>query len=877
MTPDARSDSSALRILGAMVILVLVVAGFVVWRMLDRGTPPRGAGPTAERNVDKPARPDREIDNGREPRATNDRRPPAPPLTPDVEILTRSEVTRVLLRVVDEDLEPLAGASVRLVVAPDDDVPERVPLEPPLPDLDETDWDAGEAFTTDAEGAVLLPAFDRRARVIATHRDGDVERLGRRELTPRDLGRQVTLTLRPTRSLVIRTFDSGGRSIGGVPVGLYYREHGMGAGSRHTLWLGTTRESDGTVEIPNAQDYAWVNGIAPGPPVELLVAVAFPVQYAIEHALDPTALPEDPIDLYIPETGSMKIHLVAPTGVPFREPAGVWLGARLHYSSGPFTVEIFTDEGEVTLPFVETGISFDCEVETRARDYLTVNTHVEGPQQPGEFVETVVQLDLAPTLVASLITPDGATLAGRPVEVRLRHRRMTRPRSERSRTKTDAVGAIAVPLPIEGRDGPDAIANELRRIEAVHIGVPFTAGGPTRQFEYEALVPYDFGASLETRVPGVPFDLGRVTLDPLPALVSGRVVDGSGNPVEGAVVRAIPGQDLETTTDGDGLFEIFGNLDRPKFEVRAYLSGYRQVGATLRVEKGTEGVELVLAPATSLEGRVLLPAGAPLSLTVALDSPRRKQTARVVRDGYFQMNLPEGPATLTFRILGEEAPCAVVGPIAIELGRVNDIGTIDLRDRIRHFVVRVLDTAGAPLPDAFVTVGTGSRTPCDSVGRATIATGLDLVDLEVSALGYRSVALTTEPVDREVVLDEGVRLEIRIAADSALPDPSHDLACTLNPVDGRRSTTREVDPARTNGIARAYLVPPGSYRVTWVVTRLAESGNGPMRFLSQPIGDPLVVDAPDSAGPHIVTLRFTEDEVAAAVEALDRELANPPR
>lgn len=877
MTPDARSDSTALRTLGAMAILVLVVAGFVVWRMLDRGAASHDSAPETEQAQDRTAARERlsTEDRSNPRRATTTRSPE--PLTPEVQVLTRAEITRVVLRVVDEDYRPLSGAQVRFVVAPDEQVPERVPLEPLLPKLEDTDWDAGESFTTDREGAVLLPAFDRRARVLATHTDGAIERLGRREIAGRDFGRQITLVLRPSRSLVIRTFDSAGRSIGNVPVGLFYRERGMGPGSRNPLWVGTTRASDGVVEIPDAQDYAWVNGVAPGAPAELLVAAAFPVQYAIEHSLDPTDLPTAPVDLYIPETGSMKIHLVAPTGAPLREPTGVWLGSRLPYSSGPFTVEFATEAGEVFLPFVEVGITFDCEVETRSRDYATANVHLEGPTRAGETVEAVVQLDLAPTLVASLLTTSGDSLAGRAVEVRLRRNGNQQPRHERSRAPIDASGVIAVPLPVEGRDGQEAIERELRRARAVHIGVPFTDASGTSPFEYEAVVEFDFAGALDALAPGAPFDLGRVTLDRLPSLVAGRVLDRSGAPVKGAVVRVTPGQERAATTDDEGTFRIFGTTNRPTFEVRPFLSGYRRFGPAPTVEPGTEGVELVLTPATSIEGRVLLPAGAPLSMGVELDSPRRNQTVRVVRDGYFQMNLSEGPATLTFRITGETTPAAVVGPIAIELGRVNDIGTIDLRDRIRHFTITVVDSGGGRIPEAFVTVGDGARTPCDSAGRAVIATALDFVDLAVSAFGYRTESLTIEPVDREVVLNEGVRLEIRIAEDSAIPAAPHDLICQLQADDKRGSMIREVEPIRSKGIARAYLVPPGRFRAKWIVSRLAENNEGPMRFLSQPIGVPQIIDVPDAVGPHLVTVRFTEADVMNAVEALERELVNPPR
>jgi hypothetical protein len=198
---------------------------------------------------------------------------------------------------------------------------------------------------------------------------------------------------------------------------------------------------------------------------------------------------------------------------------------------------------------------------------------------------------------------------------------------------------------------------------------------PSATFNLEASSREHPGASLSGVVPGgAPVEIRL----PEAVSISGRATDLSGNPLRGIRVRARGerGSSGQATTAEDGTFEIRGISPGP-YSIRAQsrTGGWRE--ATLDgVEGGTRGLEIRLAPAAVLAGRVLAPDGSPAPgrgrIRVLDGSGKQVGSTRWDGQGGFQIeNLAEGTYTLVARVEGPPVLQASVtarpGPDPIEI------------------------------------------------------------------------------------------------------------------------------------------------------------------------------------------------------------------
>lgn len=173
------------------------------------------------------------------------------------------------------------------------------------------------------------------------------------------------------------------------------------------------------------------------------------------------------------------------------------------------------------------------------------------------------------------------------------------------------------------------ITDENGRFELNHLG-------PGR-FDLAARA----GGFASTRIPGIeipdgpgPFDLGTVLLA-TEAVVTGRVQDTSGRPLDGASVRIVPPEPLpgstekgepEAVSDAAGWFQLRGQRSGDRLKLSVERSGYARSllpGVPVPTE---EPIAVVLSPTSRISGRVLDAASRPVSGAVIQATEERVET-----------------------------------------------------------------------------------------------------------------------------------------------------------------------------------------------------------------------------------------------------------
>jgi protocatechuate 3,4-dioxygenase beta subunit/5-hydroxyisourate hydrolase-like protein (transthyretin family) len=281
------------------------------------------------------------------------------------------------------------------------------------------------------------------------------------------------------------------------------------------------------------------------------------------------------------------------------------------------------------------------------------------------------------------------------------------------------------------------------------------AGGMTLRFMSrdqgapDAFTAADGSFRLEDRSPGESLDLAvshpsygpgnapgvtvptqepvRIVLQPM-TRVSGRTVSKDGKGIAGADVtlteitpmsfggmsRMRPGNWKRTVTDADGAFS-FAAVSPGAIEVRAEAPRYQAAelqGIEAKAGQELAGLELLLPPAASVEGRVLSPDGRPVPgaevTVVQSDSVTgfgfSGLYAQTDGDGRYNLEgVPPGPRTLEARANGYRR---AVRDLEVTAGAAN---TADLTLE-RGFEVsgRVIDEAGNPVASAQLTMIAGS-------------------------------------------------------------------------------------------------------------------------------------------------------------------------
>lgn len=240
-------------------------------------------------------------------------------------------------------------------------------------------------------------------------------------------------------------------------------------------------------------------------------------------------------------------------------------------------------------------------------------------------------------------------------------------------------------------------------------------------------------------------DLGELPVHPA-AVIVGRVVDETGQPVPAARVRAnsdafvfwLPGEGQ--SVDGEGVFELRG-LEPGTQHLGAEASGFVPVTAAVEVGAGdvVEGVVLTLDRGASVAGTVLDDRGLPVAGARVAAFRNRAVGPTVEVQGIDTSHAVETDTTGYFVLTGIEGKSVALrawadGHAARSVGEV-DVGTGNAQIRLQRLgriTGVLLDTEGSPIE--------GSRVTARAFGGGRVVMPADLPDMEMGGPETRTDA-----------------------------------------------------------------------------------------------------------------------------------------
>lgn len=199
--------------------------------------------------------------------------------------------------------------------------------------------------------------------------------------------------------------------------------------------------------------------------------------------------------------------------------------------------------------------------------------------------------------------------------------------------------------------------------------------------------------------------------------IAGIVVDGAGEPIAEAQVRASPdfaggdknaedfvlAQGASASTDGDGRFTLRG-LETGKFRITASRTVGGQTARGGRAGQvastGEKNLKIVLPAPGGVKGKVERDDGEPPAMALVSADWEHRVT---IRDGAFELT-DLVPGKYDLRVTGSDFAEKVVRDVTIAPGKITDTGTIVVRPG-RTISGRVVDASGQGVEGARVLFG----------------------------------------------------------------------------------------------------------------------------------------------------------------------------
>lgn len=274
-------------------------------------------------------------------------------------------------------------------------------------------------------------------------------------------------------------------------------------------------------------------------------------------------------------------------------------------------------------------------------------------------------------------------------------------------TVTDRTGAPVPDVEVIAMNGESDHRREETTVRSDERG-QFEING-LKPGGYEVFAHESLRASPITRVVLADGDVLAAELLVEEAAIAGVVVDTDGNPVSGAELRANAPVVRGDLSDERGRF-FLGAFPPGEYQVQAHWPDQheRTGGADVRITAGDTRAHIVLPAAATIRGRVLFE-GAPLPHfgVLVTTCPRFPWIGRAIgvrtEDGRFAL-AGVTPGTWGFVLAGPGTSMHTIDSVTVDEGGAIDLGDIELR-RGQRITGRVLDTAGAPVGGATVTIG----------------------------------------------------------------------------------------------------------------------------------------------------------------------------
>ncbi|QDU83521.1 hypothetical protein Pla163_06200 [Planctomycetes bacterium Pla163] len=777
----------------------------------------------------------------------------------------------LVVRVITADGGPALAADVYL-------------FEPRAAELERTLYEMGaglaaEAFLerngsrerTDDEGRVRVASFERAGLVGA--RAGGAWGSARVNAGQGE----VTIVLEPDVRLLVRVVGSGGEPRVGVPVGLYETRRGR---IRSTRVVETGE--DGLAELLNPSDLFQLGRNDS----EWRASLAVPLFEPPTVLIDPNALPEEPIELVLGPTASLRIELVEANGDPFSGRGTLTVSAEGSRSRLPFEMRV-DGTASVVVPHLEPAVPLRIEFQ---REGSSADYDLDTLAPPVPDIEGEVRFVLVPShpvLVARLVDETGEGLVDQRVLYRLRQatgtpgqndrRGRDRDTGERAVT-TDASGVLRVDLPDDWRNGELTYEGRVRTIA-------------------EGVDDSERAAIFELTGPLLPGDndVGRVILSPPPTLIAGQVVDELGTPIEDASITLFLQtvddegrprwnriEDLEDRTGQDGFFRIVSWTPGTPLGVRASSRDHVR-GEIVPFAAGAQGLVLELIGAGRIAGSLRVPDGVDarrFTVRAVAGTPRMDDLELLARDAVARTSPRRGngefelsrivPGSYTVYVVYADLPEVLfaLGGVEVEAGattRDERLDPIDLTGVLRVFDLRFLQPDGDVVQWANVrwqVVGDDAwnQAQMGRDGRLSIVADADIIDVHAITRGVAPTLFSGVSRSGDLTFDPPLDVTVRID-ESLVPDPElYQLSVTIEPVgwSGAR-TTAQID---ARGRGRFASAGPGTYVVRYSVARKGRRDRG-RTFATDP---PERVELDPFAGEIVLRPKVPQQALERAVE-----------
>lgn len=840
----------------ASVGLLLLLGAWGLRAFLDGG---RNAARAAQPDRAGPAAPARSGDPGA--RAAHDaglaRATEAATTVPEsraaVEDSVAVEHAAWIVQVVDGlSRSPLAGARMRYVVlergqALDDH---------PAWKLDTCDaWleEHGDEAASDSTGRAELRAPAGSRLLVAGWAP---QRFGRRTIDEPGGAQPIELVLKPDVTLEVHTVGPGHAPLAGAVVALRQAGNAWGGVAVHER----TSDARGRVLYPHLGQFLDLGS-------EAWAVVAPTLLGRVDGiALDARELPDEPLVLRFPATGSVEVRVSTLPGLPpIADGAQVTLlvdegkpDELLSFWTRPQSTSAGVAGGTARFDFVPVGLDLIAEAASDAGRVPT-RARGRGPSVAGETatLDVVVGGD-HPIGRLRLLDGQGAPLAGREVVVRLDQEMST----DESGMTCDEDGRLLVDLPRHVGNGEDAV---------LQVSIAAQDGAPGAR----ARLPLPEGLQRGIN------DLGDLTLGPDRPLVAGRVVTPDGTGLEGieigvAALHDAGGgegwtQDLPVTaqTGLDGSFVVHG--DDPGVPLRVSARGERHRSRPVECAAGTQGLVLELERTGSVAGRVRLDDGVdPTQITVLLkpgESGKLQDHASQARtrldaEGRFQVaGLTPGRWTLELSDSAGQRAVARLDDIDVpsgDLSRDPRLVEIDLRGRLAQVRLTLEPPEASDVvmgslvyrPSGTPPGGEEESTAFLHRTSAVLCVAGRAADLTVQVSGFRTVELAGVRGDVTVRLQRGPAVRLKLPAGAALPKPPRFLKPFLTLGTDDSAWGGHFQQAVFDERREVLLHAPGPGRLTvhWYLEERSENTLSTMALM---VPEPQVIEVLDREGEQV--------------------------
>jgi hypothetical protein len=692
---------------------------------------------------------------------------------------------------------------------------------------------------------------------------------GTEQIDPDDEGPiQVELELDAT--LRARVIDSRDRPLAGVEIELVQKTEHWSNSMRTAETLG----AEGVATFRHAQRTVRERGGG-----SWYMGVSAMLETPVEAALEPGALPTEVVTLALPAVGAVEVRVFDDDWSEFAGEATAALGIvregePRHIS--PFSeirrprVEHKVVNGVATFPHVALGHELEVLVR-RGGSRVPTYAYGRGPAVAGEQRSLDVRLGADhPVALLRAVDAEGRPMADTALQVRVELNAQHIRSADDANVTTDASGRFKVDLDNDWAEGTD-------RVMIVTLG-PREAPDATGEV--------DAGQRLE---PGIN-DLGDVVLGAAPLFAAGQVISAAGEGIGGARLRLRtknPGRSwwndewsFDHVADGTGHFEVHGSFPGNAFRLGASKDGW--AGEWLDFEPGASTLVIQMSAAGAVVGSVLLDEDLPtdlMRLRLMSSKPGANHldnhTTELAEDGTFAFDeLPAGEFRFTLSFDGLRGELVSIEGVLVRAGETNRdarLELIDLRGKLfAHHLTLVTDDEDTPVQGQ-IHYGPPNAEELQNSRwfnerEVDLVSEHELLDVKVSARGYRTADLEDVSGDIEVRLEGGMRVRLRLVGDIQLPEPPIFIKAVLSPVDGSHRTMdwgAEPFDERRESIVR--VPSAGEMKVRWILERRSSGSSIATSANVEPEQTVEVLDVPDQT----IEVSLTPEQLQQVLKALE--------